>query len=64
MGTAGSCKDCPDRYSGCHDVCDSYQKRKAEREERNAAIKEAKSIDSLWRSYAKDSLNRHNKKKW
>lgn len=32
-----TCKDCPDRYLGCHDHCDRYQAEKAksdkEREE-------------------------------
>ena len=25
-----TCKDCPNRYPGCHDKCEKYQKEKAE----------------------------------
>lgn len=24
-----TCKDCPDRYPGCHDHCEKYQSRRA-----------------------------------
>jgi hypothetical protein len=25
-----TCKDCPNRYPGCHDKCEKYQREKAE----------------------------------
>lgn len=27
-----TCKDCPDRYPGCHGKCEKYQKEKSEYE--------------------------------
>ena len=34
MAVSFSCKGCADRYPGCHDKCEKYQKEKAVYEER------------------------------
>ena len=31
-GTMSSCKDCPDRYIGCHQHCETYKAFKAEKD--------------------------------
>lgn len=31
-----ACKDCPDRYPGCHDKCEKYQAYAEEREKARA----------------------------
>ena len=59
-----TCKDCPDRYSGCHDHCEKYQASKAAKDKLKAKIREAKAKENLLHNYGKDSLNKHKKKKW
>ena len=36
MATVFSCKDCGDRYPGCHDKCEKYKAEKAAHDERKA----------------------------
>ena len=36
MATVYSCKDCGDRYPGCHDHCEKYKAEKAAHDERKA----------------------------
>ena len=38
------CKDCPDRYPGCHDNCEKY---KAAKEKHNAAAKTKLELDAI-----------------
>ena len=47
MVTIRSCKDCSDRFPGCHDKCERY---KADKEAREAE-KKAKHDEWLCRSY-------------
>ena len=44
-----SCKDCMDRYPGCHAVCDKYARYKALIEERRKKILQDKTTDRLLR---------------
>ena len=38
--TMGPCKDCPDRYVGCHSKCDKYIKWKEQEQLRKLATSE------------------------
>lgn len=38
------CKDCKERYSGCHDHCESFLKAKAEYEELKGLIKKEEEL--------------------
>lgn len=42
-----SCKDCTDRFPGCHDRCERYKADKAA----NEAVKQARHDEWLCRSY-------------
>lgn len=42
------CKDCKDRYLGCHDRCEKFALSKAKEEEWKSKIKEQKATESLW----------------
>ena len=42
-----SCKDCTDRFPGCHDRCERYKADK----EANEAVKQARHDEWLCRSY-------------
>lgn len=39
-----SCKDCQQRYPGCHGKCETYKKEKAAHEEQRAAQKREREI--------------------
>lgn len=39
MGVIKSCKDCTDRYPGCHGKCERYQAERAEYDRLKAAEK-------------------------
>lgn len=44
MSTIFSCKNCQDRYPGCHSHCEKYQKEKAEHDKRKSEIYKEKFI--------------------
>ena len=39
-----SCKDCENRFPGCHDRCEKYQREKAEHEQRKEQERQARKI--------------------
>lgn len=41
-GISGCCKDCPDRYPGCHDHCEKYIKASKEWQDYKNMIYEGK----------------------
>jgi hypothetical protein len=41
-----SCKDCGNRYPGCHGTCEKYKADKAKHDELKAKIDFAKKVDS------------------
>lgn len=47
----GCCKDCQERFPACHDVCVTYLKAKAEWQERQELIREAKKKAKLMDGY-------------
>jgi hypothetical protein len=48
------CKDCPHRYPGCHDHCDSYGRAKEEHEK----IKAMRNPDDSVRCYVNRNIER------
>ena len=57
-----TCKDCPDRYPGCHDKCEKYQAENEIHKARLAAKREADTIRrNLDQQYA-DGVRRAKKK--
>ena len=51
------CKDCPDRYSGCHAKCERYREFRRELDERNKRIREQKFKEKLTRRSYKNDFN-------
>lgn len=43
-----ACKECKQRYPGCHDKCDTYKSAVAERKEKLDKAKQQKSVESEW----------------
>ena len=46
-----TCKDCKDRYSGCHSKCPDYINAKAEYDRQKAEIEEKRRADNIFSSY-------------
>lgn len=60
------CKDCPDRYTACHDHCDKYKAWKAEKDAVKKDMLLRKSIDdtarkcrSKWNPGKKDTTGKY-----
>lgn len=49
------CKDCPDRFVGCHGTCEKYGTWKAWKNAENETIKKAKAIDRQYQSLVHDA---------
>lgn len=47
MGLFDCCKDCKDRYVGCHAVCEKYIEAKVKRNEFNKKVKKMYEIDRI-----------------
>lgn len=45
------CKNCTDRYLGCHDHCEKYQNQVKERNEHREQIAKAKAVDVDYQSF-------------
>ena len=43
------CKDCPERYLGCHQNCEKYQDYRKKQTEFNEKVRGYKEDDSVWR---------------
>lgn len=48
-----NCKDCNERYLGCHDNCITYQQFKAEKKLENEKAREIKGNSAGWDGYHK-----------
>lgn len=57
MVVTAPCKDCPDRYPGCHSKCPKYQQFKEDNEKRKQAEQEQKRRDDVM--YASIRRRRH-----
>ena len=53
------CKDCSERYVGCHTTCESYLKEKEKLEERNVRIRKAKKEERDLCEYYRDKKRKH-----
>lgn len=47
----GVCKNCTNRYIGCHSVCEKYIKEKQQYDLNKAEIRKAKSLNSEYDGY-------------
>ena len=56
------CKECADRYIGCHDRCDKYQAFKQARANIKSKIMEAKNRDNIIIEFKQESIKRAKKK--
>ena len=43
--TIVSCRNCLDRYPGCHQYCKTYKKERAEHERKKAEERNSKNVD-------------------
>lgn len=55
------CKDCKERYVGCHSKCQQYIKERDEYEALKKIIAKAKVKDSVFRSYQTDQIIKNKK---
>ena len=51
MNISTVCKECFDRYPGCHDHCDKYKQAKEDFDNRKKIIFKAKQYDELYLTY-------------
>lgn len=57
----GCCKDCTERYVGCHSSCEKYISECEQREKEKQAIIEGEHKDRLLREYKYNSIQRFKK---
>lgn len=53
-----TCKDCPDRYLGCHDHCEKYQKALAEWKEKKRFAKKVKRLSREYDGFKIEAMER------
>jgi len=49
--TVGTCRDCQERYTACHDTCEKYIKAKEEYEAKKSMIKSLKEENNIYTNY-------------
>lgn len=59
VGADCSCKDCADRFVGCHDACPKYKQFRVELE----ALKEARRHEAMLEEYARHSPRPRDRRK-
>ena len=59
-----TCKDCGNRYPGCHDKCEKYQKEKAEHEARKAVEYQQRKLHHDIESQRSSNINKMGKRSW
>ena len=52
------CKDCKDRFVGCHSHCEKYKKFRSEWQNENEKIRENKNTLMFKEQYIIDAVNR------
>lgn len=62
-GPRTSCRECTERYLGCHDHCETYQKALAEWLERKKDIRHKKNLIQQNDRFAIDSVIRNLKRR-
>lgn len=55
------CHNCPDRYVGCHSLCERYKAFREEIRKLNEKINKVKEADRIYDSYVYDNCSRN---KW
>ena len=50
------CKDCPDRFVGCHGSCQKYKDAKAKHEQKMAIIKKAKDEEERFVTFKVETI--------
>lgn len=59
---AFSCKDCKDRFPGCHGTCETYKQEKAEFDRKKEELRKRKDIEAGLNQHFYDSF--HKITKW
>ena len=57
------CKDCTDRFVGCHGSCQKYKDAKAEHERKRAVIKKAKDEEERFVTFKVETIRATRKNK-
>lgn len=52
-----SCKDCSDRYPGCHGKCETYKRERAEHDKRKAVIDAHREARIYWNNSKANRAN-------
>ena len=55
------CRNCEERYVGCHSTCEKYLEAKEAFESRKNSIIEAKEVDRAYKGYQKKHYERKRK---
>lgn len=58
MSRVSPCKDCPDRFPGCHDHCDKYKQWKDERDAEQKHLADNKYRFDIPSSPAREKVRR------
>lgn len=56
------CKDCPDRYPGCHSECQKYKEQKRKQDEINEKIKKEKAKERMYQDHMGKIHEKYRKK--
>lgn len=57
-----TCKDCRDRYTGCHGLCEKYKEARKENDKLRERLRSCKNIENDLRKYHKEKYDRLSKK--
>ena len=58
-----SCKDCTERFIGCHGVCETYIQQKNEHLLKKEQVLQAKKNNVLFEDYITESIQRQKRKR-
>ena len=58
-----SCKDCKERFIGCHGVCETYIQQRNEYLLRKEQVLKAKKNNALFEDYITESIQRQKRKR-
>lgn len=63
MKNKNYCKDCPDRYIGCHSMCERYKAFREELDELNEKIYKAKERERDIDRYEREMCERNKRRR-
>jgi hypothetical protein len=55
------CKDCTERFTGCHTVCVKYEDYKQDLEAEKERYKASRETDRIYNEYVSESIKRNKK---